>query len=100
MTHPNGAESRSVDERIAELNVELETILRAKAAKAVEEKKYRAKEDAKKRISFAREIFALQHDQLRLNVEAEFVRKKIMRLQLGYAEDAVPMGDTPKGFVL
>jgi hypothetical protein len=100
MTHPHAAESKSVDERIAELNVELEAILADKAAKAAEEKDFRAKEDAKQRISFAREIFELQHDQLRLNVEAEFVRKRIKRLELGYAEDDASACGPADGFAL
>lgn len=100
MTHPSAAGSKSVDERIAELNVELAAILAEKAAKAAEEKEFRSKENAKLRISFAHEIFALQHDQLRLDVEAEFRRKRIKRLQLGYAEDDASSCGPSDGFAL
>lgn len=99
MTHPSDAASKSVDERIAELNAELEAILAVISAKAAEEKAWRAKEDPARRLSFAREIFGLQQDRLRLDVEAEFVRKKIKRLQLGYAENDAGAPGPSDGFV-
>lgn len=100
MTRLSDAELKSDNARIAELQIELASILEVKAARIAEEKEYRAKEDKALHITHAAKIFELKHDQLRLEVEAEFVRKKILRLQLGYAEDAMPMNDTPKGFVL
>lgn len=99
MTNPSDAGSKSVNDRIAELNVELEALVAEKAARAAKQAEYRAKEDPAQRVSYAAEIFQLQQDQLRLEVEAEFVRKKIKRLQLGYAEDAAPVSGTPDGFV-
>lgn len=99
MTHLSDVESKSANDRIAELRVELKALETEKAQRAAEEAEYRAKEDSVQRISFAKEIFDLHQDQLRLEVEAEFVRKKIRRLELGYAEDAVPETDTPDGFV-
>lgn len=45
-----------------------------------------AAEDPAKGVFHAAEIFRLQQDKLRLEVEMEFRRKKINRIRLGIAE--------------
>ncbi|MEF2143834.1 MAG: hypothetical protein V3573_00180 [Desulfovibrionaceae bacterium] len=82
------------------MQTELADLERQKAVQGALEKDFRARENFRERISFAAEIYKLQQDQLRLEVEAEFVRKKIRRLQLGYAEDAVHVGCESGTFAL
>lgn len=53
-------------------------------------KDYMAKEDPANGIFFAKEIFELQQEKLRLQVEAELKRKKINRIRLGMSEAADP----------
>jgi hypothetical protein len=45
-----------------------------------------AAEDVEKGVFHAAEIFRLQQDKLRLEVEMEFRRKKMNRIRLGIAE--------------
>jgi hypothetical protein len=48
-----------------------------------------AAEDPAKGVFHAAEIFRLQQDKLRLEVEMEFRRKKINRIRLGLCDDNV-----------
>jgi predicted nucleic acid-binding Zn-ribbon protein len=84
------ADEPEVRQRIAELTELMARFTLEREQAAAQERDYRAREDAARRIDFAREIFELHQEQLRLQVEVELVRKKIRRLELGYAEDASP----------
>lgn len=89
-TTPEADKAVDVDARIAQLREEIARFSLELARCEASQVEYRAKEDPVKRISHATEIFDLQQDKLRLRVEIELLEKKIRRLQLGYAEDAVP----------
>lgn len=100
MTSPSADGSRSdahdtetdanVQGRIAQLCEEIARFSLELAQCEAAQADYRAKEDPVKRISHAAEIFETQQEKLRLRVEIELLEKKIRRLKLGYAEDAVP----------
>lgn len=104
MTNPNADASKSedlqVEERIVEIQAEIEGFKLELERCAAEEKDFRSREDMEKHIAFAKEIFTLQQDQLRIRVEIDILEKKIRRLRLGYLEDAAPVQDSSaKGFV-
>lgn len=88
----NDAESKSVADRIEELRGDIARFEAELDAQKKSETDYRAREDMKNRVSFAREIFEAQQDQRRIEVEIEILKKRIRRLELGYSEDAAPVG--------
>jgi putative cell wall-binding protein len=94
MTSQSTAASKSEDvdvqTRIGQLREGIAALSLELAQSETDQAKYRTREDPAKRISFAAEIFQAQQDKLRLRVEIELLEKKIRRLELGYAEDAVP----------
>ncbi len=94
MTSPRDAASSSDPgseasaRRIAELEAEIVRLEAEKGLAFAKEQDLRGQENPAERISFAQEIFQLQHEQRRLEVEVLFAQQKIRRLRLGYAEDA------------
>ncbi len=96
----NGAASGSEDAgaRIAELAAELEELTARKLAVEAEVKRLRAAEDPAGGIFHHREIFAKSQEKLVLEVEMDLRRKRIRRLELGYAEDAAPGPGPGLGF--
>lgn len=76
----------SVSERVALATRQMEDYKRKKQECIQKAKELMAMEDPAKGIYHNEEIFKLRQDSLRLEVEAEFCRKKINRLNLGYQE--------------
>ncbi|MFO7727500.1 MAG: hypothetical protein R6X11_04155 [Desulfonatronovibrio sp.] len=74
----------SVSEEVARLTREREELQNKKKKCLEKAKELMASEDPQKGIFHHQEIFTLKQDSLRLEVEAEFCRKKINRLNLGY----------------
>ena len=85
--------------RILELEALSARLAAEKAARFAEEQDLRRQENPAQRVSFAKEIFELQHEQRRLEVEVLFVEQKIRRLRLGFAEDDAG-ADPSGGFAL
>lgn len=65
-----------LEAEIAGFKLELERCIK-------QEKETRAAEDPENSIYYAKEIFELQQDRLRLDVEIELRQKKINRIRLG-----------------
>jgi len=82
----NQSGNESVSEQIAKLTRQMEDFRKKKFVCIQKAKKLMASEDPEKGIFHNQEIFTLKQDSLRLEVEAEFCRKKINRLSLGYQE--------------
>ncbi|WP_035244706.1 hypothetical protein [Desulfonatronovibrio hydrogenovorans] len=82
MTSPLVEES--VSEEIARLTSQMEDFINQRSQCRKKIRELMAAEDPKNRIFHHQEIFTLQQDSLRLEVEAELCRKKINRLNLGY----------------
>lgn len=88
------AEIEAGDERLsdAEAIVRAESEMAAFAAErdacVARRKELMAAEDPANGVIHAAEIFRLQQDKLRLEVEMEFRRKKINRIRLGMEETA------------
>ncbi len=82
MENPPGKESES--EEIEKLTEKMEDLLKQKKECLQKAKELMAAEDPKNGIFYHQEIFRLKQDSLRLEVESEFCRKKINRLNLGY----------------
>ncbi|MGE4552202.1 MAG: hypothetical protein AB7D57_03765 [Desulfovibrionaceae bacterium] len=99
MPLPNDASDSEIQARLAELEVQAGEFEAEKARVRAQELDLRAQEDPAAHVSFAREIFELQQRQRVLEVEIDLARKKIRRLQLGYAEDAAPSAQPPDGFL-
>lgn len=76
--------------RIAALGAEIEELAERKRAVEAEIKRLRVAEDPAAGIFHHQEIFSQSQEKLVLEVEMDLRRKKIRRLELGYAEDAVP----------
>ncbi len=74
----------SVSEQIAELTRQLEDLIQKRHERIQLAKKLMSSEDPEKGIFHNKEIFNLKQESLQLEVEAEFCRKKINRLNLGY----------------
>ncbi|HDQ40946.1 MAG TPA: hypothetical protein ENN39_07980 [Desulfonatronum sp.] len=71
----------SASETIAALEAELHDFLRQKAACAERVKQLLFEEDPAQGKIFAKEIFTLQQEKLRLEVEAQVRRNKINRIR-------------------
>ncbi|WP_052507550.1 hypothetical protein [Desulfonatronovibrio magnus] len=78
------SEEKSLTEQIQSLNIQMEEFLAQKKACQQKVKELMAAEDPSRKIFHHQEIFNLKQDSLRLEVEVEFCRKKINRLNLGY----------------
>lgn len=88
----------SADQRIARLEAEIQALKAEKERLFAEERGLRDREDPSRRVSFAQEIFQLQHDQRRIEVDILAVEQKVRRLRLGYSEDAASAPDPSGGF--
>ncbi len=80
----NQPENESVSEQISRLTRQMEDFMQRKQECLQKAKELMAGEDFDKGIFYHKEIYSLKQDSLRLEVEAEFCRKKINRLNLGY----------------
>lgn len=80
----NLPEEESVPDEIEQLKKKMEDFQNQKNECRKRVKELMASEDPSRKIFHHQEIFTLQQDSLRLEVEAEFCRKKINRLSLGY----------------
>ncbi len=80
----NQPANESASEEIARLTIEMDQLNNKKKQCLEKVRKLMAGEDPEKGIFHNKEIFILQQESLRLGVEAEFCRKKINRLHLGY----------------
>lgn len=85
---PETAASESPSEAIARCEAELARFAQERDACVTRCRELLAAEDPAKGVFHAAEIFRLQQDKLRLEVEMEFRRKKINRIRLGIDEDA------------
>ncbi|MFW5730315.1 MAG: hypothetical protein ACOCV7_01590 [Desulfonatronovibrionaceae bacterium] len=74
----------SVSEQTARLKEEMQKLLGRRDECRSQVRQLMAAEDPSRGIYHHEEIFSLKQESLRLEVEAEFCRKKINRLQLGY----------------
>jgi hypothetical protein len=74
----------SVSDQVALATRQMEEFKRMKQECVDKARELMAMEDPAKGIYHNKEIFRLKQDSLRLEVEAEFCRKKINRLNLGY----------------
>lgn len=82
MTDPSAEES--VSEQTARIREEMQEFIRRRDECRHKVRQLMAAEDPSRGIFHHEEIFSLKQESLRLEVEAEFCRKKINRLQLGY----------------
>lgn len=80
----SGDKRLSDDVNVLEAEVAQMTLAREKAEQAIRE--LRAAEDPKKRISHHEEIFQMQQEKLRLEVDIKFRTNKINRINLGISE--------------
>lgn len=80
----NLPEEESVPDEIELIKKQMEDFQNQKKKCRERVKELMVSEDPSKGIYHHQEIFTLQQDSLRLEVEAEFCRKKINRLSLGY----------------
>ena len=85
---PETAASESPSEAIARCEAEMARFAEERDACVTRCRELLAAEDPAKGVFHAAEIFRLQQDKLRLEVEMEFRRKKINRIRLGIGEDA------------
>ena len=85
--------------RIAELEADIARLNTEKAERFAEEQALRQRESQAERVSFAQEIFQLQRDQRRMEVEILLLETKIRRLRLGYDENACPTSDSCGGLL-
>ncbi len=86
---PKTAESESPAEAISRCEAEMAAFAVERDACVAKCRELLAAEDPDKGVFHAAEIFRLQQDKLRLEVEMEFRRKKINRIRLGISEDDV-----------
>lgn len=87
---PEIAASESPSEAIARCEAELAGFAAERDASVTRCRELLAAEDPAKGVFHAAEIFRLQQNKLRLEVEMEFRRKRINRIRLGYDENAGP----------
>ena len=83
---PRTEESESPAEVIARCEAEMAGFAAERDACVAKCRELLAAEDPAKGVFHAAEIFRLQQDKLRLEVEMEFRRKKINRIRLGLDE--------------
>ncbi|MBI5519612.1 MAG: hypothetical protein HY916_06095 [Desulfovibrio sp.] len=86
---PRTEESASPAEDIARCEAEMAGFAAERDACVARCRELLAAEDPAKGVFHAAEIFRLQQDKLRLEVEMEFRRKKINRIRLGLCDDNV-----------
>ncbi|MDP2846705.1 MAG: hypothetical protein Q8O35_00780 [Humidesulfovibrio sp.] len=87
---PKTAESESPAEAIIRCEAEMAGFTAERDACVKRCRELLAAEDPAAGVFHAAEIFRLQRDKLRLEVEMEFRRKRINRIRLGYDENAGP----------
>jgi len=80
---PDDASAPETAADIALLEAEMADFLRRKQECETQVRRLRGEEDMAAGRFFAKEIFELQRDKMRLDVEAELRRKRINRLRLG-----------------
>ena len=85
---PETAASESPSEAIARCEAEMARFAQERDASVKRCRELLAAEDPAAGVFHAAEIFRLQQDKLRLEVEMEFRRKKINRIRLGFSDDA------------
>ena len=83
---PRTEESASPAELIARAEAEMAGFAAERDACVAKCRELLAAEDPAKGVFHAAEIFRLQQDKLRLEVEMEFRRKKVNRIRLGLDE--------------
>lgn len=81
MPTPKNNADASVSEAIVALESEIVDFSRQQAECADRVKKLMLEEDPARGIVFAKEIFTLQQEKLRLEVEIQFRRNKINRIR-------------------
>lgn len=74
---------------IQALQAEMAAFAEQGKACAARIRELRASEDPARGVFFAQEIFAATQEKLRLEVEAEFKRKKINRIRLGISDEGL-----------
>ncbi|WP_147820035.1 hypothetical protein [Salidesulfovibrio onnuriiensis] len=87
----------SDDVNVLESEIARFTLEREKALTRVKE--LMAAEDPKQGISHHEEIFRLQQDKLRFDVEIKFRQNKINRINLGMDENEAASGGPADGFL-
>jgi len=78
----NPEEEKKLSEQVFELETEISALTSQRDAVTKKVRELRDAEDVQAGHVFASEIFALQQEKLRLDVDIEFRRKKINRLLL------------------
>lgn len=81
MTNPENSGDASASETISALEEEITEFSRQQANCSERIKKLMLEEDTDRGIVHAKEIFSLQQEKLRLEVEVQFRRNKINRLR-------------------
>ncbi|MBN2139552.1 MAG: hypothetical protein JW718_00980 [Desulfovibrionaceae bacterium] len=89
----------SASERTEALEAEILDFARQKERCAAREREFRAKEDLAAGLTFHAEIFELQQDRLRLEVEIQLRRARLKRIKLGLPEQGPPQGGPDNGFL-
>jgi hypothetical protein len=89
-TGVSGSEADSGAEAIARAEAEMAAFAAERDACVARRKELMAAEDPANGVTHAAEIFRLQQDKLRLEVEMEFRRKKINRIRLGMEQQGLP----------
>lgn len=87
----------SDDMNVLEAEIAEFTLLREKALARVKE--LMAAENPREGVSHHQEIFQLQQDKLRYDVEIKFRQNKINRINLGVSEDNAASGGLSDGFL-
>jgi hypothetical protein len=82
----NQSGKESVSEEITKLTIQMEDFNKRKNQCLKKVQELMAEENPGKGIFHHKEIFTLQQERLTLEVQAEFCRKKLNRLNLGYFE--------------
>lgn len=93
----NGSASLSEDIEVLEAEIAGFTLEREKAQARVRE--LMAEENPREGISHHEEIFRLQQDKLRFDVEIKFRQNKINRIKLGVSDDTTASGGLSDGFL-
>lgn len=78
----NPEEEKKLSEQVFELETEISALTSQRDAVTKKVRELRDAEDVQAGQVFASEIFSLQQEKLRLDVDIEFRRKKINRLLL------------------
>lgn len=84
---PNGAGELSTDQDLVELEGQMEYLDQEKRECEQKIHQLREQEDPEQGIYYAQEIFAIQQEKLRLQVEIDFCRAKKNRYLMATAED-------------